>query len=276
MKASTTTARPVAKPRVKPRGFSLAQKSHDTGPALGIFGRGGTGKTHTLIGPLLAGEKLIGASSDFGGDGLDTVEGALKALGRDDLLENLLNVNLPNWNDLGDFARDPQQFFDEDLLAWGPTVCFLEGYTSAQLISLEEELVKDDMGMTELRDWNKVKRNTLRVLVRFRDIKIGDVSQAKIITFLENQKEDDNSKQTTGPHIQGAARNLMMPAMDIMMRTTRGKNGYRYTFRDDTGKVDVKVRARAGVPDEVEADPVQLWKAVRDSNYQWVTPGKKP
>ncbi len=268
----TTKAKPAApKGRTIPRGFSLNQKGLSAAPSLGLFGRGGTGKTLALVGPLLAGEKLVGASSDFGGDGLDTVIGHMQHLGKGELLENLLNVNLTDWNDIAAFARDPRPFFsDFDLDAWGPTVVFLEGYSSAQLISLEEELVKDDMGLPEQRDWNKVKRNTLRVLVRLKDLQIGDKPQAKIVTFLENTKEDDQSKVVTGPLIQGAARDLMMPAFDLMVRTHKSKDGkYHYTFRGPTEKLNVKSRERRGVPDEVEADPLQLWKALRDPGYKW-------
>lgn len=267
MKTQTKIKKPD---RVIPRGFSLSARKGGAAPSLGVFGQGGTGKTLTLAGALLAGERCVGASSDFGSDGLETIVGYLESRGKGELLENLLNVTLPDWDDLAKFAMNPQDFFDQDLAAFAPTVQYLEGYSSAQLIGLEEKLVVDDMGLPEQRDWNKVKRNTLRILVRFLGNQIGDTPQAKLVTFLENVKEDEQTNKTViGPLIQGAARNLMMPAFDIMMRTSRDKTGYVYTFRDDSSKVNVKIRARDKTPDEVKADPEQLWALVRDPAHVW-------
>jgi len=219
---------------------------------------------------------------------LDTSESALLELGRDDLLDNLYNVDLSDWKDVYGFARDPAAYFD-GLDEFDPTVLYTDGFTTLQVHSADEYVLSLDSGLkssamrdagvvTVTRDWDAIKRLTMRYLIHFFS---SFPSAAKIITFLENSREDSNNRITTGPLVQGAARNMMNAGFDVFMRTTAVKDKtreegkkvvntrYRYTFRDDSGKVTVKLRGRSKLPDEVDADPLKLWNCVRDKKLTW-------
>lgn len=272
-----------------PTGYRLSNRTSG-GPKLGVYGEPGTGKTMVLLGPLLAGERVAGVSTDMGGNGLDTIESALYELDRPDLLDNLYNVDLTNWDDIYGFVKEPYKYFP-DLDDFDPTVMYTDGFSSAQIHSADEYVLSLDSGLkdgksemrekgvvTIQRDWDAIKRLTMRYLVRFISLR---PETAKIITMLENSRAEESGAITTGPMIQGAARNMMNAAFDIFMRTStkteksreEGKRvstvKYFYTFRDDGGKVTVKVRGRSGVPDEAEADPVKLWKCLNDRKIKW-------
>ena len=239
------------------------------------WGHSGDGKTHLLLGPVLAGERLLVGSADFGGQGLTTVVEALKRLKKEDLLDNIRGVDLTTYEEVVTFVEDPGQFF-EGLETFAPTVDVLEGFSGFQIdlldeyiLSFESKEMKDnelrDAGLVSSRqDWAGMKRGTMRVMRKFLGLNIGSTPQHKIVTALGGkQGMNDLTKATEQtPLIQGSARDLIGAGFDLVLRCAskevNGKVEYFYHTGADKSKFAVKTRG-VELPSIMDADPLKLW-----------------
>lgn len=269
---------------VKPVGTKLSSSSKRS-RKLCVWGHSGHGKTYAALGALLAGEKLTVASCDFGGSGLDTLEAAILRLGREDLLDQVNEAVFSRFDHLYEWCKDPQGNFDYDIS--DTTVYMIDGFTAMQLIGLDGKLVEKAVGKSpeirdivevkDYKDWDKVRMLTIQLLAQFFNLGLGsDQPPAKIITFLQNQKDDSlqNATMVNGPFVQGSARTLIPASFDICCQAFRDfdkatqKAVYKYRFRG-TDKYAVKMRGRDQLPDIVEADPEALWRVLKDPNAAW-------
>lgn len=271
----------------KPVGTKLSKASKRS-RKLGIWGHSGHGKTYAAMGALLAGETLTVASCDFGGSGLDTLEAAILKSGREELLDRVNEVVLSRFDHLYAWCKEPSEFFDYDIS--DTTVYMIDGFTAAQLIGLDGKLVEKQLGPTpeikdivelkDYKDWEKVRMLTVQVLAQFFNLGLGvEKPPAKIITFLQNQKDDtlQNIIQSSGPFVQGSARTLIPASFDICTQAFRDYDKaakqavYKYRLRG-SDKYAVKLRGRDQLPDIVEADPEALWRCLKDPNAPWGKP----
>jgi len=246
------------------------------------WGHSGDGKTYLLLGPLLAGEKLLVGSADFGGQGLTTLAEALKVLKKEDLLDNIIGCDLGSYEDVSAFVTNPQEFIT-DLEKFSPTVSVLEGFSGFQIDLLDEYILSfesKEMDDNELReegllasrqDWAAMKRGTMRVLRKFLSQQIGEKKQHKIVTALAG-KQDINaltkrSEQTA--LIQGSARDLIGAGFDLVVNCFSeekdGKLQYFYRSVGEKSKYAVKSRGIA-MPPVIPADPFRLWKLLVGEN----------
>ena len=242
------------------------------------WGHSGDGKSYLLLGPLLAGEKLLVGSADFGGQGLTTIVEALKKLKKEDLLDNIKGCDLTTYEEVVTFVEDPGQFF-EGLEAFGPTANVLEGFSGFQIdlldeyiLSFESKEMKDnemrDAGLVSSRqDWAGMKRGTMRVMRKFLALNIGNTPQHKIVTALGGKQGMNELTKTTEqtPLIQGSSRDLIGAGFDLVVRCfSKEANGdlkYFYHTGADKSKYAVKTRG-VDLPNEMPADPLKLWQAL--------------
>lgn len=266
-----------------------------------LYGRGGSGKTYALIPLLLDGVKLFVVHTDIGGDGLATVEAGLRYLGREDLLENVVYVTLPNYEAMETFLKDPVKVFPS-IYEWNPDFIVWEGFSNYQAnhvltyVETDPTVLDRDGNIITLKYWGAVKLVTGRNFNRFFNLhnrKTGAIWH-KLVTCLEDDKADSSkmaaitdplermkiSRDVKAPMVQGAAANLMIPAFDVVLRARRMvKMGddkvklvkYVYETLGDS-KLEAKVRGLQLEP-VMPADFGEIWKLVK--KYLGVVPGAK-
>lgn len=257
-----------------------------------VYGKQGTGKTFLLVSLLLDGQKIFVISTDVGGDGLATVEAELRYLGREDLLQNIAFVCLPNYDAVHEFMKAPDRIWP-DIYTWDPDFLCWDGFSNWQQIALQEEVETDESVMkameagSPLKYWGAMKRETQREYDKFLNLhnkKTGKLWH-KIVTCLEDDKHTEEQlknitdekeklktpKQGKGPMVQGAAGKLMGPGCDMVLRlikkTKRNEDSKKLetTFWYETAgtdKIEAKVRGLKLDP-LVPADFGAIWKLVK-------------
>jgi hypothetical protein len=271
LKAARTRVEAVAStpPRPKPQATKL---SEDSLSKTGVFGPLGSGKSMFLLGPLLAGEKVFGMSTDFGGNGLRSVANGLKELGRPELVDNLMNVDISEYRDAIDLLGSPEEFFP-GLVEFDPTVFFWEGFSTFNndLLDEETEVNKDMHGLGEgdkYAHWYDVKRATLRAMRKFFGLRLPNGKRLhKIMTFVEAKADVNDLTNVTekAPMIQGSAKDLIAGGFDVVLNCyceeKDGKFSYFYRCKGASGKYAVKNRGFKLQPIEA-AEPERIWRVI--------------
>lgn len=255
--------------RPKPQATKL---SEDSLSKTAVFGPIASGKSMFLLGALLAGERLIGMSTDFGGNGLLSVVNALKDVGRSELLGNLLNVDVSEYQDAIGVLTTPEDYFP-GLAEFDPTVFFWEGFSTFNndLLDEETEVNKDMHGLGEgdkYAHWYDVKRATLRAMRKFFGFRLPSGKRLhKIMTFVEAKADvNDLTGQTEkAPMIQGSAKDLIAGGFDVVLNCyceeKDGKFSYFYRCKGASGKYAVKNRGFKLQPIEA-AEPERIWRII--------------
>ena len=196
MKAATakveTKAIASGSRKAKPQAYKLSGTGDPTKSL--VYGPLGSGKTFFALGPLLCGEKLLVLSTDFGGNGLITLANRLQKLGKVELLDNILNLDVAEYEDVIAFYEDPLSYVP-DLMAFKPTVHPWEGFSTFNNDLLDEYSDKKD----EFRDvtegfahWYDIRRATMRSLRKFMGFTLPDGTRMhKIMTAIEGKAQID-------------------------------------------------------------------------------------
>lgn len=279
-----------AGPAPKPRTAKLTVKKLSD-PTSGwvkmlSYGHTGTGKTYALVGLLQAGLKILVISTDVGGEGLNTVRNALRESGQMHLADNLLHIELPTYEDVETFLKEPHQIFPEiydtdiDMLVWDGFSGFQQQQLSDYIAELEPLSSGDktsegrEAGLWfERTDWGMVRNGTIRNLGRFLSMhnKVTGKKWHKYVTALESGKasEDKLSGEVQkAPLIQGSAAALMGPAFDLIFQTRAVKVrddegiGRKYLYYT-TGHEKLLAKSRGLKLEPIEpADMAILWKKI--------------
>jgi len=286
-KARTAGTVVAAKPR--PKAYRLKAEDNDAVKAL-LFGHSGTGKTFFLVGILLAGERVVVLSSDFGSNGLVTVKNELRKRGKLDLLNNLVVVDVSTFDEIVGFFDNAIDYMP-DLNDFNPTVIVWEGFTSFNVDILDEYILSMAPGADgagEMRkegwthtkqDWQGHKRGTIRTLRRFLAWTPESGKKIhKLLTCLESKPEINelSSKTQRGPLVHGTGRDLMNVGFDVVMQTFKeetketGVIQHFYRFSGASDKFVVKSRGFDLQPIE-PAEPERIWSILSGK----VTNGEK-
>lgn len=215
------------------------------------YGHTGGGKTTAIKQLLKAGLKVLVITTDFGGSGLSTVFNDLdielenKIITRAEYntyLHNLVHMDLESYEQVIEFLEDPNAVckaslgedlytdIDLDFLVW-------DGFSGFQQIHLGLYIGdmtpagKEGKSMSEGResglqfetqDWGMVRNGTLRPLNQFLSLhnRVSGKFWHKYITMQEGGSKTNKltSETLRGPMLQGASRDLIEPAFDIIVR----------------------------------------------------------
>jgi hypothetical protein len=250
---------------------------------IGLVGEAGTGKTHFLLGPILAGKNVFVMSTDLGGNGLATIEGALRELGEEERFEK--QVRGADFSKVSAVMGYLAGKYDDQILAdgWIPHVECWDGFSTFNVVTVDRAVYNPDDVSKDARfvHWGNVARNTLHPAEMFFARKIGDYLPHKIITFAEKTREEKDKKtgvetEKVEAYIQGGAKDVVKLGFDLMMHLfskevaekdpadPSGNKKRRVTkFYYRTGgaslKYPVKNRSFKELPELMEADPAKVW-----------------
>jgi hypothetical protein len=286
---STVVKRPVKSKPVLAK-IKVHKASETKGRYIKIltYGHSSSGKTLAIEGFLLQGEVVLVVSTDVGGEGLTSVRTSLKAKKREDLLNNLYYVELPNYTDVETFLKTPEVIWPEVYDA-GITMAAWDGFSGFQQIQLSDYVSEmkpvRGAGGKEISDareaglfLEQVDWGTVRNLARFlamHNRKDGTLWH-KYVTCLESGKllQDTLSGETQrAPLIQGSAAALVGPALDVILRmSAKRKRGAN--VEDEGGPVEYKylttghdkmlAKSRGLILDPEEpADMSKLWAKIK-------------
>jgi len=253
------------------------------------YGESGMGKTYIVVQLLLVGFKVLYFSTEMGGDGLRTVESALKKLGREDLLANLYEAPaFADYEEVSDFLQDPASRCPGLWTDFQPDFIFWDGFTEFQLLYLEryiaDELQPDnpradrEAGLMSVeKDWNMVMNGTLRGSHDFFQIRDPQTGREphKIVTCKQAEKERDAVPGVEGKPapmkakktfiLQGAAKKIFEGAFDFIFLAAKKdslKPGEPPSFVwrvQASEKQTAKVRGCEFTEKEIPADFSSLW-----------------
>ena len=274
MKAATakSDAKAIVAGTKKPKPQAYKPKGDDDLSKTLVFGPLGSGKTSFALGPLLCGERLLVLSTDFGGNGLKTITNHLKKLGRLELVDNILNLDVAEYEDVISFYQDPLSYVP-DLMDFKPTVHLWEGFSTFNNDLLDEYSDKND----EFRDvtegfahWYDIKRATMRALRKFFGFTLPDGTRMhKIMTSLEGKAQVNKMTNETekAPLVQTGARDFVGGGFDVVINCYKeeGKDGHEQFFYRCAGassKYAVKNRGFDFKPVE-KAEPERIWKILK-------------
>ncbi len=263
--------------KARPQAYKLHADQSDP-LKLMIYGHSGTGKTFFLIGPLLCGERLLVLSSDFGSNGLQTVKAELQKRGKLELLNNMMVVDLSNYEDILEFLENPIAFVP-DLEKFDPTLLSWEGFSSFNVDILDEYILGFAPGAEnagELRyagmthtqqDWQGMKRGTVRAIRKFMAFTMPNGKRLhKILTCLESRPETNKITQETqkGALIHGTGKDLLGPAFDAIFETYKEQDkdtdSIQYLYRCEGASSKFLVKSRGfGLQPCEKAEPERIW-----------------
>jgi len=243
---------------------------------LAIYGHTGTGKTYFLRGPLEHGEKVFVISTDFGSNGLLTLQNyyTFKDPSKAYVLENLAFVEFSSYEEVEKFLESPAPYFEDFL----PTVVVWEGFSTFNVDMLDEYILKIPSSIEKVgemrhlglqstqQDWYAVKRGTVRALRKFLALANPDGSVPdKILTSLESTPEVDplTRKVERSFLVHGSGRALIGPAFDVILETYKEEaddGTIKYFYRAEGASDKYTLKSRGWPLQPVEpADPVRLW-----------------
>ncbi len=241
------------------------------------YGHTGTGKSLALVGFLLAGLKIVNISTDLGGSGMEAVYNELRRINRDDLIDNIIDIEFPDYDSVIAFCDSPEKTipdfyeFDPDMLSWDGFTAFQQIQLSEKVLSLSPATKNSSDGRMEgmwkeQQDWGMIRDGTLRALSKFLGLQNWKTGKPlhKYMTCLEQKPAADKltSEIQRAPFMQGAAGSLMAPAFDIIFET-------RVTASDDKAATRVyeyccvgheKLLAKARGYDLAPIEPADMYR----------------
>lgn len=247
------------------------------------FGEPGSGKTDAIVGFLLAGLKIFVLTTDLGGSGLVTVSNRLKALGREDLLVNIKNVDLNEVPHIITFLEHPENVYPE-IYEFNPDMLVWEGYSFFQTVVLDEYVLEtEQIGKSEIElrdkglfavqtDWNAMRRGSMRYSNKFLQMHNKQTGKLwhKYMTFQEDMPErDKEGKELTTykrkPLLYTAANTLIRAGFDLVIHMavlhgSQGKIDYKYRTQSSP-QLYAKNRAMPILPEE-PANMSLLWEKI--------------
>lgn len=254
---------------------------------LGI-GRSGMGKTKAIVGILECGQRVFVADTDFGGNGLSTVQGELLTTGKSHLMQNLAWFEFDNYKDFTYFTSHPESIDigGKSLWEWDPDVLVHEGLANFQEKHVTEYALdlapmrssgKDNVAeareaglWAEQVDWGVIRRATLFAVEDF--LRVHNPSGKKLhkyVTCLQDAgKEDKFGEVKRGPLLMGAAREYMAPAFDLILTLEAvSKPGVKgeldYYYRCDVSDRGIVTKKRAlPVAAREPANFADLWRRI--------------
>lgn len=227
-------------PRAKVRNFE--SEEIEMYLKLLFFGNPGSGKTFVVKSLLELGFKVLVATTDVGGDGLNAVIIPMRAAGTwDTYKKNLRSIELSGYDEVKDFFVVPENSFP-DIYEWDPDFIFWDGLSGWQQIDVSTYVgnmsperaggkgVSDarESGLQfEQADWGQVRNATVRGVDDFcsmRNKKTGRMWN-KIATSHEAVKSKGAAagggfKEGLEPLLQGAGGRIILGAFDLVARTT--------------------------------------------------------
>jgi hypothetical protein len=227
-------------PKIILRRLSSAENK---GLKIMAFGQPGSGKSYTAKALLELGLKIFFLTTDIGGSGLSAIEIPVREEGNAHLLENAYEVQLPDYQTVEKFLKDPQKFLlencDFNLYEFNPDILFWDGFSTFQQIDVQEFIgnmqfqgkkasAQRESGLQmDQTDWGNIRNATVRCIDRF--CALHDASRGKIwhkfVTSHENIKSQSTADgksvlaETREPALQGAGANFAKGCFDLVMRT---------------------------------------------------------
>lgn len=228
-----------------------------------LQGHTGTGKTRTIAEVLQTlnsrgkPTKVFVASTDLGGSGLGSVKDRLLAVGRADLLPNVVEVDFDDFETFDGFVRGAlvPTVGNQTLWQWGPDVLVHDGFSNFQeshvwryVLAIESISSKADEARTEevqagQVEWGQIRRCSLLAIDLFNRLKnplTGDTPSKIVTVLLDDGKEDKFTHETKkGPLVIGATRSYMAAAFDYILTTKAitkpGSKVPEYSYTCDVG-----------------------------------------
>lgn len=265
----------AAKPVTLPKAFRLseADRKHR---ALAIMGESGSGKTNGLVELLELGERLLVADTEPGKSGYSTIENELERRGKTELLANVLYQPLSDYRQCVAFFDDPYAFLEAEITALNPTVLVWEGFSTAQIVYIDEDILGDDLrpssdGEDKYAYWDKVRRATTRLLDAYLNAHGREHPWHKYVTLDIEQEKDKKGNDLLSRRymVRGQARKMFPKGFDIIVEAyihtpdplKPSKIEYRYRVAGDPKDVTVKNRGY-NVPADGPADMRVVWQAL--------------
>jgi len=261
-----------------------------------LQGHAGVGKTRALAEVMQTkltdgrNPRVFVASTDIGGNGLRTVKDRLLAVGRADLLPNIVYTDFQNYEDFSGFftgALVPQVSATQNLWQWDPDVVCQDGLANFQEshvwryvmsttpLAKESTDVRDEGIYAGQAEWGQIRKVTtlsLDMFLRLANPLTGKVPNKIVTVLMDNGKEDKITNDTKkGPLILGAARSYITAAFDYIVTlkavTLPGSKVPTYSYDCNIGGTNV-AKARGGefckLPAEAlaKANFQELWTAM--------------
>ena len=242
-----------------------------------LYGGQGTGKTYVICGLLELGYKILVLTTDFGGDGLNTVRLEMKRRGKRELLKNTRVVQAEGYGAIRDFIDYPEKYVEGLWEMFVPDVVFWDGFSAFQQVDIAEHVQDagkgDDSDLKfEMSQWGMVRNATIRTVNDFLGIHHGDINPHKIVTCLEDVKSKEGKMEDSmSPLMQGAGKTLAGAGFDLIWRVVCSMIGtgdnvkahYKYQTKPDGTKRVGKSRGFE-VNHEVPADMYHVWVGLTD------------
>ena len=233
-KFATGPVKTVTAPRAKVRRYD--QDELDLYLKLLMFGSSGSGKTYIIRMLLEMGYKVLAMTTDFGGDGLNSVIIPMRREGTwDKFRGNFKSVEIEGYDDVLSFLQAPETLVPE-IYEWDPDFVFWDGLSGWQMIDVGEKVgdyeagknasdaERDGLQMNQQK-WGQIQRATMRGISDFlamRNKKTGRPWH-KIVTCMEAIKSKGGGQggfsETKEPLIQGGASRLVSGFFDVIVRT---------------------------------------------------------
>lgn len=227
-------------PRAKVRKFG--DEEPEMYLKLMLFGNPGTGKTYLVKSLLELGFKVLVATTDVGGDGLNSIIIPMRAQGTwDKFKANLRSVELSGYESVKSFFTNPEETMD-DIYDWDPDFIFWDGLSGWQQIDVStyvgdmtperagNKTVSDarESGLQfEQADWGQVRNATVRGADDFASMRNKKTNRMwhKVATCHESVKSKGAAAgggfvEGKEPLLQGAGGRIILGAFDIVLRTT--------------------------------------------------------
>lgn len=209
------------------------------------YGDVGTGKTYAIHGFLDLGWKVFVLSTDYGGDGLNTLRSAPP-----EKKANLRFIQPRTYEETQLFLRSPDKVFpeiydwDPDVLVWDGFSTFHYQYVQPYILGFEAK-GRDVSEMRELglepvlSDWSPIFRATMDSLELFlglRNEKTGKAWHKYVTAHMQSditpQLTPQQKRQKRGPLLQGSSKVIIGAGFDLVFVTeavsTPSGTVYRY------------------------------------------------
>ncbi len=240
-KAEAFVAGPVktlTAPRAKVRRFD--EEEVEMYLKLMVFGNPGTGKTYIVRALLELGFKVLVATTDVGGDGLNAIIIPMRAAGTwDKFKHNLRSVELSGYDEVKSFWTSPETVMP-DVYDWDPDFIFWDGMSGWQQIDVStyvgDMTPESKKGVSEAResglqfeqqDWGQVRNATVRGVDAFCSMRNKKTGRPwhKVATSHESVKSKGAAAgggfvEGKEPLLQGAGGRIILGAFDLILRST--------------------------------------------------------